>query len=102
MQSLSTKLAFHLVTKLGMGNDSIKNRVYLNTHNYPMFSEKSVDVINNEVNKVIQKAYDRATELLEENKDILEAIVSALLENQIMSETELDAIWQDVVKKRNQ
>lgn len=98
----ATKLAFHLVTKLGMGNDSIKNRVYLNTHNYPMFSEKSVDVINDEVNKVIQKAYDRATELLEENKDILEAIVSALLENQIMSETELDAIWQDVVKKRNQ
>lgn len=96
----ATKQAFILVTKLGMGNDSIKNRVYLNTEYYPMFSEKALEVINNEINAVIQKAFDRATQILEENQDILEAIVAALLENQIMSETQLDEIWQDVVKNR--
>lgn len=97
----ATKDAFYLVTKLGMGNDSIKNRVYLNTCDFPMFSEKSMDVINDEVNKVIEKAFNRAKEILEENKDILEAIVQALLENRIMSEIELDKIWKKVEKNRN-
>ncbi len=97
----ATKDAFYLVTKLGMGNDSIKNRVYLNACDFPMFSEKSMDVINDEVNKVIEKAFNRAKEILEENKDILVAIVQALLENRIMSEIELDKIWKKVEKDRN-
>lgn len=97
----STKRAFQVITKLGMGSGSIKNRIYLNTENYPMFSEKSTDIINNEVTNLMDKAYARAEQLLEENKDILDAIVPALLENHIMSETQLDKIWQDVVAKRN-
>ena len=96
----ATKEAFHLVTKLGMGNDSIENRVYLNTENYPMFSEKAVNIINEEVNKVVKKSFDRATEILEVNTDILEAIVAALVEKRIMSETELDEIWKEVVANR--
>lgn len=96
----ATKLAFYLVSQLGMGNSSIKNRVYLNTEDFPMFSEKSVNIINEEVNTVIEKAFNRATNILEENKDILEAIVEALLEKRIMSETELDEIWQRVVANR--
>lgn len=96
----ATRTAFHVVTKLGMGSDTIKNRIYLNTENYPMFSEKSTDIINEEVNKLIEKAFDRATQLLNDNKDILEAIVAALLKKHIMSETELDKIWKNVVKKR--
>ena len=34
------------------------------------------------------------------NKDILVAIVDALMEKHIMSEDELDAVWQETVKKR--
>lgn len=96
----ATKQAFNLVTKLGMGNDSIENRVYLNTENYPMFSEKATNLINDEINKVVKKSFDRATEILEVNTDILEAIVAALVEKRIMSETELDEIWQNVVASR--
>ena len=66
-----------------------------------MLSDSSIDKIDDEVHKLINKAYDRATEIIEENRDILEAIVSALMEKYIMSESELDKIWQDVVKKRN-
>lgn len=96
----ATKQAFNLVTKLGMGNDSIENRVYLNTENYPMFSEKAANLINDEINKVVKRSFDRATEILEVNTDILEAIVAALVEKRIMSETELDEIWQNVVANR--
>lgn len=96
----ATKQAFNLVTKLGMGNDSIENRVYLNTECYPMFSEKAANLINEEINKVVKKSFDRATEILKVNTDILEAIVAALVEKRIMSETELDEIWQNVVANR--
>jgi cell division protease FtsH len=65
-----------------------------------MFSEKAVNIINDEVNKVVKKAYDRATQLLKENSDILEAIVEALVERKIMSESELDEIWKKVVASR--
>jgi len=99
----ATKTAFHVVSKLAMGSGSqlLKNQIFLNCENYPMFSEKSMNIINEEVNKLLDKAYHRAEQLLEENRDILEAIVPALLEKHIMSETELDKIWQDVVSKRN-
>ena len=99
--SKATETAFNVVTKLGMGSDAIKNRIYLNTQEFPMFSEKSTDTINDEVNKLIDKAFQRASELLRENNDILEAIVKALLEKHIMSEAELDKIWKKVVNKRN-
>lgn len=93
----ATKEAFNLVTKLGMGNDSIKNRVYLNTEKYPMFSEKAVNTINTEINKIIEKAYSRAKSLLNSHHKVLEAIVAALIERKIMTETELDEIWQQTV-----
>lgn len=97
----ATKDAFYLVTRLGMGNDSIKNRVYLNCEEYPMFSEKALDMINNEINNIIEKAFNRAKELIDENKDVLDAIVAALLEKRIMSEVELDKIWKEVVAARS-
>lgn len=96
----ATQTAFMVVTRLGMGSDSLKNRIYLNSENYPMFSEKAINFINEEVNSVIEKAFERAVNILKENKDILEAIVEALLKNRIMSEYELDKIWKDVVSKR--
>ncbi len=99
----ATATAYYVISKLGfgIGYDILKNHIYLNTENSPMLSDSSIDKIDDEVHKLINKAYDRATEIIEENRDILEAIVSALMEKYIMSESELDKIWQDVVKKRN-
>ncbi len=96
----ATKTAFMIVTRLGMGSESIKNRIFLNSVDYPMFTEKSTNAINDEVNNLIEKAFNRATEVIEANKDILEAMVKELLKKQIMSEEELDRIWQRVLKKR--
>jgi len=96
-----TKRAHYLVTKLGMGNDSVKNRIYLNECCYPMYSEKAINIIDEEVNKLIEKAMNRAIELLNENIDILEAIVDVLLKKKIMSESELDKVWKETVAKRN-
>lgn len=96
----ATRRAWQVVSNFGMSSVDTENRSYINSANYPMFSEKVTDMMNAEVNKLIKKAYARAEELLKENEDILEAIATALLEKQIMSEVELDKIWQEVVSKR--
>lgn len=97
----ATKAAFNVVTKTGMTLDSTRNFSFLNTEEYPMFSEKSTNQINCEVEKLVEAGCTRATEILTENQDIIEAIAPVLMKKKIMSETELDRIWQDVVKKRN-
>lgn len=96
----ATTTAYTMITKYGMGNDKIKNRIYVNFCDNPMFSEKSIEVINKEIDKIIEKAYRRAERILERNRDILEAIVNALMEKHIMSEAELDKIWKEVVAAR--
>ena len=98
----ATMLAHYIITKLGMGNDSIKNRTYLNSCNYPMYSEKATDIINDEIDKLIKKAEDRANSILTTNRDVLEAIVEALLKQKIMSEHDLDKVWKSTVAKRSQ
>ena len=40
------------------------------------------------------------TQILDENRDILEAIVEALLKHRIMSEKDLDKVWKETVAKR--
>lgn len=97
---IATRTAFQVVTQFAMGSDSLHNRIFLNSENYPMFSEKATDIINQKVDELVDKAYQRACELLEKNKDLLEAIVDALLKKHIMSEDELDIIWQETLKKR--
>lgn len=97
----ATNTAYQVITKFGLGNNSIKNRIYVNYQNNPMFSEKSIDVINHEIDQIIEKALKRATDILTENRDVVEALVSALLQNHIMSSEELDAIWKETITHRN-
>lgn len=97
----ATRMAFNVVTKLCMGLDSSRNYAFLNSEDYPMFSEKVKNETNEEVNRLVDAGFNRAKEILEKNLDILHAIVPVLMKKKIMSETELDKIWQDVVKKRN-
>ena len=99
----ATRTAFHVVSKLGMTVDESKkrNNIFLNTDNYPMFTEKSTNQINDEVQALIEKAYDRAEIIITEHAKLLEMIVRELLEKQIMSETELDRIWRRYLRSKS-
>lgn len=97
----TTKVAHYVVTKLAMVSEDSPNRVYLNDCCYPTYSEKVTDIVNEEINKLVKKAEDRASQILDENRDVLEAIVDALLKHRIMSEADLDKVWKETVAKRN-
>ena len=96
----ATKIARRVIVEYGMGDDSLQNQIYLNTEEDSMLSEASVNLINSETKKIIDRGYKRAEEILLQNEDILNEIVKALLKNHIMSEKELDKIWNRVIAKR--
>lgn len=58
------------------------------------FSEKTAELIDVEVKKIINRNFDRAKELMEKNKSYLEKIAEALLEKEILTSDEIQAIMK--------
>ncbi|MDD5309674.1 MAG: ATP-dependent zinc metalloprotease FtsH [Deltaproteobacteria bacterium] len=56
------------------------------------FSEQTAEVIDGEVHKVVLTQYNRARKLIEENRDILQAIAEALLEKEVLDGEEIERI----------
>ncbi len=56
------------------------------------FSEKTSEMIDGEVKKIITKNFNRSKELLEKNKDKLIMIAEALLEKEILTSEEIEKI----------
>lgn len=56
------------------------------------FSEKTAEMIDVEVKKIINKNYNRTKDLLEKNKDKLRRVAKALLEKEVLDSDELKAI----------
>lgn len=95
----ATKLAYALITKCGMTEDFGKNRSYFNDGQYTMYSEKVVDHVNAEIDKVIAKAYKRAEEILTENEVYLKKLVNQLMRKGIVSKKDLDRIFEGKATK---
>ncbi|MFW6051573.1 MAG: ATP-dependent zinc metalloprotease FtsH [Myxococcota bacterium] len=56
------------------------------------YSEQTAREIDQEVRRIIQKEYERAKKLLNENRDKLDRIAEALLERETLDRAELEAI----------
>ena len=56
------------------------------------FSEKTAELIDEEVKKIISRSYNRAKSLMEKNKDKLKEIAETLLEREVLSSDEIDDI----------
>lgn len=98
----ATRRAFQVVTQFGMTSEDNKERniIFLNSENYPMFSEKYINMVNKEVQNLIDIAYKRAEQIIGDNRELLEMIVDKLLKKHIMSESELDKICQQYYEKK--
>jgi cell division protease FtsH len=55
------------------------------------YSEKTAEMIDEEVKKIVKRNYERAEKIIGENKDQLEAIVKLLLEREVLSSEEINA-----------
>ena len=98
----ATRIARLMVTELGMSDlgpikyDSGDNAVFLgrdysqlsNTHSGQIAFE-----IDQQVRKIIDEAHTQATEIIMANKDKLEVIAQALLENETLNNEQIESLF---------
>lgn len=90
-----TKLSYAMVTIYGMngkvGNVSFNDTQGEYQFNKP-YSEKTSELIDEEVRNLIQSVYDRTKALLTEKREGLEKLAEKLLEKEILFQTDLEEI----------
>jgi cell division protease FtsH len=93
-----TKQAYAMVSIYGL-NDKIGNISFYDstggqdyTFNKP-YSEKTAEVIDQEVKKLIDLAYERTKKLLQENKVKLDVLAKRLLEKEVIFKEDLEEIF---------
>lgn len=94
----ATMLAYDMVTKYGMSTKLGENRIYFNDHNYKMQTDEVTNMINGEIKNIIDRATERATNLLNEHKDLVKALAEELSQKGMLSKIELEEIIQKYEK----
>lgn len=93
-----TKQAFNMVAYFGL-NDKIGNISYYDStgqQEYQFqkpFSEKTAQLIDSEVSIMVEKAYERAVNILRENKDKLTQLAQVLIEKEVIFREDLETIF---------
>jgi AFG3 family protein len=93
-----SKQAFNMVAYFGL-NSKIGNISYYDStgqQEYQFqkpFSEKTAQIIDSEVSKLVESAYNRALDLLEKNKDKLHKLAKVLMEKEVIFREDLEDIF---------
>jgi cell division protease FtsH len=87
-----TKQAYAMVSVYGL-NKKIGNRSYYDSRGENQFtkpySEETARVIDEEVSKIIEKAYEKAKDLLTKNKEKLDNLAKKLLDKEVIFKDDL-------------
>jgi cell division protease FtsH len=90
-----TKIAYSMITVYGM-NDKLGNISYYDPNQEQTFtkpySEKTAEMIDNEVRLLIDSAYMRTKALLIEKKGDVEKLAKALLEKEVLFQSDVEAL----------
>ncbi|WP_026951332.1 ATP-dependent zinc metalloprotease FtsH [Algoriphagus mannitolivorans] len=91
-----TKLAYSIVSVYGM-NEKLGNISFYDSKSdgYKMtkpYSEATAEMIDQEVSKLIQFAYQRTLDLLREHREHLEILAKELLEKEILFQSDLEKL----------
>lgn len=90
-----TRMAYAMVTVYGMndkvGNISFYDPQQENTFTKP-YSDETAKLIDEEVRKLIDEAYNRTRKLLTEKKHEVETLATALLEREVLFQSDVEAL----------
>jgi len=95
-----TKIARGMVTKYGM-DDDLGQLVYVDDNDYSAykpFSEKTAELIDTKVKKLVSDAYTKAVKLIKTNKKLMESMAELLLEREYISRDEFELMMKDPKK----
>ncbi|TXG34753.1 ATP-dependent zinc metalloprotease FtsH [Seonamhaeicola maritimus] len=93
-----TKQARAMVTIYGL-SDKIGNLTYYDSSGQSEYgftkpySEQTAELIDKEISDIIEKQYDRAVKLLEENKDKLTELAEELLDKEVIFKDNLEKVF---------
>jgi len=93
-----SKQAYAMVAYFGMSNE-IKNISFYDSsgqNEYAFskpYSEKTAEIIDNEVKLIIDSAYNRAKDILKKNRDGLNQLAELLLEREVIFSEDLEKIF---------
>ncbi len=91
----ATKIAKDMITRYGLDEDFTEDRVYLRDSENPMYTEKIIERISSEIDKILSEAKRYADDVLIEHQTELEILVKELMEKGIVSKVELERIFTD-------
>ncbi len=90
-----TRIAYAMVTVYGM-NDKVGNISFYDPQQETAFikpySEETSKIIDQEVRKLIDEAYERTKKLLREKKADVEKLATALLEREVLFQSDVEAL----------
>jgi ATP-dependent metalloprotease FtsH len=90
-----TKQAYAMVTVYGL-NKRIGNRSYYDSSGESNFtkpySEETARIIDEEVSEIIERAYERAKQILSQNRSKLQSLAKKLLEKEVIFKEDLEEI----------
>ncbi|MCC6576781.1 MAG: peptidase M41, partial [Flavobacteriales bacterium] len=93
-----TKQAYAMVTMFGL-NDRVGNISYYDSSGQNEFgfgkpySERTAQVIDEEVSKIVEGQYQRAKRILTDSKDKLTALAAQLLDKEVIFKEDLEKIF---------
>jgi len=93
-----TKQAFAMVTYFGL-NKKIGNISFYDSSGqqeysfHKPYSEKTAEIIDSEISKLVESAYDRAKDLLTKNKEKLQKLATLLLEKEVIFSEDLENVF---------
>ena len=98
-----TKQAYNMVVFFGL-NEKLGNISYYDSTGQAEYSfqkpysEKTAELFDQEISKLVEKAYRRAVDILKANRDKLEALAGILLEKEVIFSEDLEHIFGKKIK----
>ena len=86
------KEAYTMICNYAM-NSNDDYSTYIDDDHYHMINEKTIDMINQERAKLLKEASEYAKSILNDNRELLDKLVNALLEKGILDENDLNEIF---------
>lgn len=86
------KKAYTMICNYAMNNKD-DYLTFIEDNNYHMINEKTIDYINQERAKLLKDASEYAKGILNDNRELLDKLVNALLEKGILDENDLNKIF---------
>ena len=91
----ATRIAKDMITRYGLDEDFTENRVYLRESENPMYTEKIIEKISEEMDKILDEAKKYADRILNIHQVELELLVEELIKKGIVSKVDLEKIFSD-------